>query len=148
MGRSSPSPTLFQFSLDQTRRRLWRCDVRKSWHASHQSINRRNGDLLSSCEGTELSSHRLSCILSFLVCLGGSAFFSVCVYLLSCFCLGSVAYYSQKRAGGLCSRTLIYRIVCRVRRLNLFTPVNPATWEDAVVICLGFTVLLSSPISE
>jgi hypothetical protein len=141
MARTSPSPTRCQFSLDQTRRRLSMCGVRKSWDASHQSTKRQNDDLLSLCEETELSSLRLSCILSFLVlkwfrffCL---SFFTVFALLLS---LGS--YYSRRGAGGLCSRTLICdRIVCWP---HFITPVNPATWAGAVVfvlVCLP--VLLS-----
>src|SRR6266852_5958951 len=103
MASTSPSPTRCQFSLDQPRRRLSMYGVRRSWDVFRQSSKRQNDDLLSLCEGTEWSSLRLSCILSFLVCLSALASVSL-LYLLSCFRLGSVAYYSRKFGLRICAR--------------------------------------------
>ena len=140
MASTSPSPTRCQFSLDQTCRRLSMYGVQKSWDAFHQSSNRQNDDLLSLCEGTVSSFLRLSCILSFLVCLSDSVSVSL-LYLLSCFRLGSVAYYSRKRADGLCSRTLI----CESRLSGLGSAGFPTFYYPCKSVLVSY---LYSTISE
>jgi hypothetical protein len=148
MARSFPSPIRCQFSLDQNRRRLSRCGVRKSWDASRQSIKRQNGDPLSSCGGTVSSSLHLSCILSFLVCLGGSlvsvSLFAVLFFAWAPTGLRCILYSSRNRAGGLCSRTLILRQGSREFPTRFIAPVNPATWKD-VVVCFVLLTCIALP---
>lgn len=138
MGRISPSRTLCRFSLDLTHHRLSRCGVRRSWDASHQRTKRQNGDLSSLCEGTESSSLRLSCILSFFSCV--FVFYSICCLAFDWVLLRTTA--EREPADVLCSRTIILRD--SLSRLGV-TPVNPATRRESCrrLFCLLVSLYFS-----